>query len=96
MTTTEIIALAGFFVTLLAFIVKSLRDSHGDVSGNAARDARFEAKLDNIDTGVNDMRVEVRTMREKQTEQAEKLAVLESSIKSAHHRIDRMENAKGE
>lgn len=95
MTTSEIIALGALLVSLAALLIKGRRDSHGDVAGNAARDARVDAKLDGIASGVNDMRVEVRTMRENQNEHAKQLAVLESSVKSAHHRIDRIEQKGG-
>lgn len=94
MSTSEIIALCGLLISGIVLLVNSRRDTRT----SAADQARVEAKLNGIATGVDDIRVEQRAMRERVDGLAEKVSAVESSVKSAHHRIDTMENRieKGE
>lgn len=87
MNTGNIIALLSLVLAGIVLLVNSRKDTRGD----AARDARMEAKVDSIASGVTDMRVELRTMQNKLEDQGQRLAAVESSGKSAHHRIDELE-----
>lgn len=87
MTTSEIIALGGLLISAIVLLVNSRRDTRT----SAADQARVEAKLNGIATGVDDIRVEQRAMRERVDGLAEKVSAVESSVKSAHHRIDTVE-----
>lgn len=79
MKTGAIIALGSLLVAFIALLVGARRDTRGE----AASQAQVNAKLDSIAGGVDDIRVEQRAMRER-------LARVESSVKSAHHRLDQM------
>lgn len=86
MTITEIVAIVSGCVAVLTLILTSRRDVRGD----AASEARTMAKLDSIASGVDDIRVEQRSMRDKVDAMGEKVAKLEGSVSSAHKRIDEM------
>lgn len=87
MTISEIIALGGLLVSIIVLMMSSRKDTRT----SAADQARVEAKLNGIATGVDDIRVEQRAMRERVDGLAEKVSAIESSVKSAHHRIDTVE-----
>ena len=54
-------------------------------------DEMIQAKLDSIGAGVEDIRVEMRTIRSRVDGLSERVSAVESSVKSAHHRLDQLE-----
>lgn len=91
METAVIISGAAMLIALAGFVLNSRKETRQDAAGTA----RVEAKLDNIGTGVEDIRVEMRGMRGRIDGLAERLSAVESSCKSAHHRLDNLQK-KGE
>ena len=86
METQQIISLAALGVALLSFVMSSRKETRQDAAGSA----RLEAKLDSISGGVEDIRVEMRSMRGRMDGLAERLSAVETSCKSAHHRLDQL------
>lgn len=86
METANIIALGSLLVAFITLLISARRDTRGE----AANQAQLVAKLDSIASGVDDIRVEQRSMRARLDSYAERLARVESSAKSAHHRLDQM------
>ena len=86
MKTELLVALGGFLVAFVTLLLSARKDTRGD----AANQAQPMAKLDSIAGGVDDIRVEQRAMRERLDGYAERLARVESSVKSAHHRLDQI------
>lgn len=86
MDTQQIISLAAMAIALLSFVLSSRRETRQDAAGTA----RLEAKLDSISGGVEDIRVEMRSMRGRMDGLAERLSAVESSCKAAHHRLDQL------
>ena len=86
METSTILSAAAVLIALVGLIFTSRRDTRQDAAGSA----RLEAKLDNISAGVEDIRVEMRGMRGRIDTLSERLSAVESSCKSAHHRLDQM------
>ena len=84
MGVSEWIALGSLLVALAAVIASGRRNTKAD----AAAQARQEAKLDGVSRGVDDIRLDMRTLKQDLSAHAAKLAELESSTKSAHHRLD--------
>lgn len=84
MTTSEIIALCALAVSALMMLLSMRRGSQSD----AAAQARQETKLDNVVRGVDDIRISMRKLEDNISAHTAKIAELESSAKSAHHRID--------
>ncbi len=86
METSAILSLAAVIVSLVGLLLSTRKSTRDDAAGNA----RLETKLDSISSGVEDIRVETRTMRGRVDGLAERLSAVESSCKSAHHRLDQM------
>ena len=61
------------------------------LAAQSAANAQTKTMLNSIKDGVDDIRVELRTMRSRQDSMNERLASVESSVKSAHHRLDKLE-----
>ena len=62
-----------------------------DTRGEARSQGEQMAMLTSISTGVDDIRLEQRRMRDRADQQAKELAECASSCKSAHHRLDEHE-----
>ena len=86
METPMLISLGAFFVALVGLVLNSRKETRQDAASNA----ELKAKLDNISTGVEDIRVEMRSMRGRMDSMAERLSAVEASCKSAHHRLDQI------
>lgn len=84
----EYIALGSLLVAVIVFLLNSRKDTRGD----AAKEARIEAKLDNISSGVIDLRTEIRVMQQKQGEHSQRLSVAETEIASVKRRMNDLEH----
>ena len=87
MDTTVVISALALVVSGAALLLNSRKESRADAAGSA----RVEAKLDSIGAGVEDIRVEMRTIRSRVDGLSERVSAIESSVKSAHHRLDQRE-----
>ena len=87
MDTTVVISALALVVSSAALLLNGRKESRQDAAGSA----RVEAKLDAIGNGVEDIRVEMRTIRSRVDGLSERLSAVESSCKSAHHRLDQLE-----
>ena len=84
METATIISLAAVLISLLGLLFNGRKETRQEAAGAA----RVEAKLDSISGGVEDIRVELRTMRGRVDSLSERMSSVEASCKSAHHRLD--------
>lgn len=91
MSITEIFALGSLVVATLSLIVVITRNRQGDTRADAEERAYTRAKLDSIGNGVDESRVEYRTIRQRVDTMGIDLAGVKSSCASAHHRIDTIE-----
>lgn len=87
MDITVIISALALLVSGAALLLNGRKESRA----NAAGSARVEAKLDAIGNGVEDIRVEMRTIRSRVDSMGERLSAVEASVKSANHRLDQLE-----
>lgn len=76
---------AGSLIVAVLSLAAVLRK---DTRGDARADGEQMAMLNSIRSGVDDIRLEQRAMRDRADIQAKELAECISSCKSAHHRID--------
>ena len=84
------VSAGALLVSLVGLALSSRKDTRQDAAGTA----RVETKLDGIASGVEDIRVEMRSMRERLNGISERLSAVESSDRSAHRRIERMEGKR--
>lgn len=90
MEASTYVALGALLVSLIGLALTIKKDSKSDAASNAIT----QTKLDNLIGGVNDIRIEVRTMRESINDHSERLARIEARAESNTRRIDLLE--KGE
>jgi len=83
----DILSAIAVLISLGALLLSTRKESRQDAAGSA----RLEAKLDGIQSGVEDIRVETRTTRARLDGIAERLSAVESSCRSAHHRLDQLQ-----
>lgn len=82
------IALLSLVLAVVVFLTNGRKDTRGD----AAQSARLEAKVDGIASNVSEIRVEIRTMQNEVKDHGQRIVAVESSTKSAHHRLDELEH----
>lgn len=87
MDTGVIISISAVLISLVGLMLTGRKDTRQDAASNAI----IQTKLDGIITGVDDIRVEMRTMRETIGDHGERLARLEARAASNTHRIDALE-----
>lgn len=98
MAPEEIIALIALGVSVLFSVLSSTRSSAEDVrkqiedaKKEAAEKATIQSSLASIKSDTEGTRSELRSMRGDIGEIGKRLLVVEQSTKSAHHRIDRID-----
>ena len=96
MGTTEIIALAGVTISLLAVLLSlksTKRSDTKDLEERVAENTKFNIKLDSIAQDVAETKEEIKLQRREVQNLVERMAQVEASAKQAHHRLDRMEKS---
>ena len=71
-----IVSLVAGVLSLVALINTMRKDTRSD----AAQNAIISTKLDSVKNGVDDIRVEIRTMRDNVADHGERIAKLEAAI----------------
>ena len=92
MDTGIVVSICAMVIALAGLILNSRKETRTD----AAENAKTQTKLDNLITGVNDIRVELRTMQESISNHTERLARVEARAESNTHRLDALEGKKKE
>ena len=87
METGVIISLVAVLISAVGLLITGRKGTREDAAGTA----RLEAKLDSISSGVEDIRVETRTMRSRVDGLAERLSAVERDCRNAHHRLDQLQ-----
>ena len=90
METSTMIALGALLVSLAGLFLNTRRDTKQEAATNAVT----QTKLDNLIAGVNDIRLEIRTMRESINDHSERLSRVEALAENCMKRLDAIE--KGE
>ena len=87
MDTGTIISIAAVTISLLALLLNGKKETKSD----AAALARIDASLTSLNTGVQDIRVDLRTMQNAISDHSERLARVEARAESNAHRLDVIE-----
>ena len=87
METGIVVSICAMVIALAGLILNSRKETRTD----AAENAKTQTKLDNLINGVNDIRVELRTMQESISNHTERLARVEARAESNTHRLDALE-----
>lgn len=92
METGVLISVAAVLISLIGLLLTGRKDTRSDAAVNAI----IQTKLDSLITGVDDIRVEMRTMRDTIGDHGERLARVEARAQSNTHRIDVLEGKRTE
>lgn len=71
------------------------RTDSKDLEERVKSDTRINMKLDNISTTMAELKTEITSIRDVVTNHNERLIKVEQSVKSAHHRLDFLEEKLG-
>ena len=94
MTVSEVIAIVSVLIAFLGFTLtlkNTKRNDTSDVVQKAKDDATINVKLDSALTTLTDIKYDVSATKKEVSELSQRMAGAESSIKSAHHRLDNLE-----
>lgn len=87
METGTLISLAAVLISFIALVLNGRKDTRSDAATNAI----IQTKLDNLINGVDDIRVELRAMKDKISDHGERLAKVEARAASNSSRLDVLE-----
>ena len=86
MDTSTLISLGAFLVAVIGLTLNGRKDTRTE----AATTAIIQTKLDTLIGGVDEIRVETRSLRQEISSHGERLAALEARSKSNTHRLDKL------
>jgi uncharacterized protein YlxW (UPF0749 family) len=89
--------LISFLSLVIAAIVaygNQKRNKTSDDKREASETTTLIVKLENINNGVNEIKSDMRNMRNDIQDLRDRLIIVEQSTKSAHHRLDNLEGEK--
>ena len=92
MDTGVVISIGALLISFIGLILNSRKDTRQDAAANAI----IQTKLDSLITGVDDIRVEMRTMRDTIGDHGERLARVDARAQSNTHRLDALEGKRTE
>jgi len=88
---TIVIAALSLSLSTYVAIRNNRKSTDKDIADKVARDTKINCKLDEISSDVKDVKYDMSATRSKVENMDKRLVVVEQSVKSAHHRIDRLE-----
>ena len=87
-----LISVVSVFFSIFFGLKNSKRTDTKDIEERVKENTRINVKLDNIGQTTQEIKSEVSSMREDIKSHNDRLIKLEESCKSAHHRLDGLEN----
>lgn len=86
------ISLAAVLISFIGLALNGRKDTRSD----AAQNAIIQTKLDSAISGINEIRVDLRSMQNAISDHGERLARVEARAASNTKRLDQLEGRKGE
>jgi len=91
----------GYLISILSLIVASIvgftnlrRNNSADDKKQSAEMTTVIVKLESINTGINEIKADVRNIKSEVQELRERIVVVEQSTKSLHKRVDEIKEEK--
>ena len=84
---STIVAVVSVFIAIITILYNYSKDGKGDTKDFT----RVETKIDYIGGDIKDIRDDVKAVSVRQEDMSERLVKVEESAKSAHHRLDGLE-----
>ena len=83
----EIVSIAAMLISFIALILNSRKDTRAD----AAQNATIQTKLDSVKAGVDEIRVDLRSMQASLSDHSERLVLVEAKVDNNSNRLDKLE-----
>lgn len=93
---TLAISIAGLLISIWVAATNNRRSDKHDDKQEASELTTLIVKLENISGGINEIKSDMRNMRGDIQDLRDRLIIVEQSTKSAHHRIDTVEQTHKE
>lgn len=90
METISVALVCTLIGTIISYLVFQ-RNKNNDIRANSREEAKTEAKLDYIATAVDEIRIDNKARDREIKDIRERVIIMEASSKSAHKRIDTVE-----
>ena len=81
----------GTVIGYKTFKKTSIKDTKDEVKEDTESSTKFAMQLEYISRGVDDIKLDIKAQDRRISEVVERVAKVEESTKSAHHRIDDLE-----
>ena len=95
-STGEILTLCSLAMVLIFNIVSQWRMSSAVAHADTEQITRLTSKMEEVISGINDIKNEIRDMKEDIRQDHDKLIVLERDMKTLWNRIDNIHGKKGD
>ena len=90
METGTVVSICAMVIALLGLLLNSRKETRTD----AASMAEIKTGLNTVNNGVNEIRVELRSIRDSLNEHTDRLARVETMAENNSHRLDALEGKK--
>lgn len=95
-TIVSILSLGVAVICCVISILNSRRSRRTDDKKETTEFTTIAVKLENISGGISELKSDIRHISNEQQSIRERVVLVEQSVKSAHHRIDRIEGRDSE
>ena len=89
-----LISALSLIVAIIVAVTNIRRNTSADDKQQSAEMTTVIVKLENINTGINEIKADVRNVKSEVQELRERIVVVEQSAKSLHKRVDSLEQHK--
>lgn len=89
---SNIISIASLTVAIIVMVTNIKRNNSRDNRQEASNLTTLIVKLENISEGVNEIKSDMRNIKSDMQDLRDRLIIVEQSTKSAHHRLDTLED----
>ena len=89
---TVLIGLTGTIIGIILGVLGYKKKSENSIKEETTKQTVVSTKLDYISKNVDDIKVDLRAKEKSDQNISERLVKVEESVKSAHHRLDNIEN----
>ena len=90
-TLLSVVSLSVAATMLIVNVLNTRRNRRADDQQDAAERTTLIVKIESINAGINEIKTDVRGLRGDVRELQDRMIIVEQSVKSAHHRVDRIE-----